>query len=60
MSTSHPWIIVTIDLTISIAHLKVSNNLLPFRICSTNRRAPVYQAFCLIKVDRIFNIRRDD
>src|SRR3974390_2117923 len=55
----NPGIVVAIDLTILICHLKVADDACAYRIRRANARPTVDEASCLVVVDGIPNVRRN-
>ncbi len=54
-----PGVVVAIDLTILICHLKVADDICAFRIRRANARPTMDDTSCLVEVDGIPNVRRN-
>ena len=55
----NPGIVVAIDSTILICHLKVADDVSAVSIGCTNTRPPVDKTLCLVEIDRIPNVWRN-
>ena len=55
----NPGIVVAIDSTILIRHLKVADDVRAASIGCTNTRPPVDNTLCLVEIDGIPNVRRN-